>query len=64
MNSLQINRLSEILGNLSLVLISSFIIPALNGQPTNEITMKISVLLSISCFCGSIILLKGNKKIK
>lgn len=62
MNELQINRLSEIFGNLSLLLLASFIIPVFNGQAVDVVTMRISVLLSIFCFCGSIILLRGEKK--
>ena len=62
MNDLQINRLSEIIGNLSLLLFASFVLPIFGSQITNIETLIFGGVASALSFGSSLLLLKGGGK--
>lgn len=61
MNSLQINRLSEILGNLSLLFFATMILPGFAGTVVTETTLLSGTTFTILCTVLSLVLLKGEK---
>lgn len=61
LNSKQINRLSEILGNLSLLFLASMSIPVFSGNKDVDIGIFIGgVLAFIGCSIESILLMGGD----
>lgn len=61
-NKEQINRISEISGNASLVFFASMVLPGLVKLPTANMTeVSVGTLLSFVCIYASINLLKRKK---
>ena len=61
LNSFQLDRLSEILGNLGLVFFASLVIPIFTNTQIYDQNIIISGLItSAGCIIGSLILLKGG----
>ena len=61
-NKYQIDRISEILGNLGLVTLASLVLPTFTSQAINTIAVVFGGVVTIMCFSTSIALLKGGKK--
>ncbi len=61
LNQLQLDRLSEILGNLGLVFFASLVLPVFQGSYSINLGILISGVISAAgCVIGSLILLKGG----
>lgn len=61
LNSVQLDRLSEILGNLGLVFFASLVIPVIQGSYIVYLGTVVSGIISASgCVIGSLILLRGG----
>lgn len=61
LNEAQIDRLSEVLGNLGLVFVASWVLPSLFGQATiSVVELFLGTIASIFCVIGSLAVLKGN----
>ncbi|MBI3559095.1 hypothetical protein HY085_01750 [Candidatus Gottesmanbacteria bacterium] len=62
MNELQINRLSEILGNLSLLVFGTWVLPIFLGSVINTDIIFSSIIISVISLFWSLFILKGGKK--
>lgn len=61
LNQSQLDRLSEILGNLGLIFFASLVLPVFQGSYSINLGIFISGLFSATgCVIGSLILLKGG----
>ncbi|MCJ7739889.1 hypothetical protein MUP32_01050 [Candidatus Microgenomates bacterium] len=57
----QLNRLSEILGNMSLVFLAAMVVPALSVDIQVKLPVIMSgIFLTLACIYTSLILLKGG----
>lgn len=61
MNEAQIDRLSEIIGNLSLLFFATMILPGFAGTVITENTLLSGTAFTILCAVLSLVLLKGEK---
>lgn len=62
LNETQIDRLSEILGNLSLVFFGAQVLPSLLNKEIPDLFQLVTgLILSILCLSGSMALLKGKR---
>lgn len=62
LNDRQLNRLSEVFGNMSLLFLGSLVIPAFNGQIiTNNPMTLTGLILFIGFLFTSIVLVKGGE---
>lgn len=62
-NSLQLGRLSEILGNLALLFFASLVIPELFGaNQINFSRMIVGFINGVACIIWSVIILRGGEK--
>lgn len=60
LNSSQLDRLSEILGNLGLLLFASLVIPVFTHVQIDHLTILSGVITSVACIIGSLLILKGG----
>ena len=61
LNKRQLERVSEILGNLGLLFLASFVLPVFtNSEPVELGTMFSGLILSAGCLVESIAILKVN----
>ena len=62
LNSLQLERLSEILGNLSLLLFALLVLPIMQGVEILNLSKIFSgTVSSLGCFFVSLLILKGGR---
>lgn len=62
LNKLQLDRLSEIFGNLGLLFLGSMVLPFLTGiEKPNIILSGLGLILSMISWSASILMLKGVK---
>lgn len=62
MNEAQIDRLSEILGNLSLLVLGTWVLPVFSGSFVNSDIMFSGIIASAICLFWSLLILKGGEK--
>lgn len=60
LNEAQVAHIAEVLGNLSLVLLASLILPAFIGQPVEKEIIQSGLVLTITSFAMSVQILKGG----
>lgn len=61
-NQKQFDRMSEVLGNLSLLLIGSLVIPSLTSPVNLGFETKLLALFTImACISGSLVLIEGGE---
>lgn len=60
-NRSQIDRISEILGNLGLVTVASLILPSITDATYEPIMIVSGIIITSICFISSITLLKGGR---
>jgi hypothetical protein len=61
-SDVQLNRISEILGNLGIALLISMVIPGFITQPPDILLSLIGFILAIACWVLSVILLKKEER--
>lgn len=63
LNQAQVSRLSEIIGNLSLVVFAAMVLPAfINPEAAIFTTVVSGIIGTIACVIGSLSLLKGRRR--
>ncbi|MBI5358895.1 hypothetical protein HZB69_04690 [Candidatus Amesbacteria bacterium] len=61
LNTHQIAHIADVLGNLSIVFLSSLILPIFIGESVNGMVMLLGLVLAAGSFIISVQLLKGGR---
>ena len=62
LNKRQIDRISEIYGNLGLLFFAALVMPVFTGETINTVKIVAGITTSSACILVSVIILRGNRR--